>query len=379
MFEGYIKFIPLSTRYRLVAFYILPGCYFTIFEPLTVYAAKLIFLQPVKQTPMVKIGEIELGEFPLLLAPMEDVTDPPFRHVCKMFGADMVYTEFISSEGLIRDAGKSVKKLDFDNFERPVGIQIFGHDIQSMVRAAQYAETANPDLIDINYGCPVKKVVAKGAGSGILNDIPKMVKMTEAVVKAVKLPVTVKTRLGYDDSRKDIVEIAERLQDVGIKAITIHGRTRTQRYNVPADWTLIGEVKNNPAMYIPVFGNGDVNTPETAKNFKDRFGVDGIMIGRAVYGNPWIFSQIKHYLLKGEILPPPPVEERVKISIIHLQRSVIWKGERRAVLEIRKHWAGYFKNYPGFKPFKIKLMNASTLQEIKDILNEIEKFYTSVL
>ncbi len=325
---------------------------------------------------MVKIGEIELGEFPLLLAPMEDVTDPPFRYVCKMFGADMVYTEFISSEGLIRDAGKSVKKLDFEDYERPVGIQIFGHDIQSMVKAAQYAEKSNPDLIDINYGCPVKKVVAKGAGSGILNDIPKMVKMTEAVVKAVKLPVTVKTRLGYDDTHKEIVEIAEKLQDVGIKAITIHGRTRTQRYNVPADWTLIGEVKNNPRMKIPVFGNGDVDTPEKAKFYKEKYGVDGIMIGRAVYGNPWIFSQIKHYFKTGEILAAPTVAERVKISAIHLERSVQWKGERRGILEIRKHWSSYFKGYPNFKPFKMKLMNAVTLQEVKDVLREIEKYYS---
>ena len=257
-----------------------------------------------KKIDLVKIDQIELGEFPILLAPMEDVTDPPFRYVCKLFGADMMYTEFISSEGLIRDADKSVKKLDFEEFERPIGIQIFGHDIDSMVKAAQYAERANPDLIDINYGCPVRKVVAKGAGSGILNDIPKMVKMTEAVVNAVKLPVTIKTRLGYDDEHRDIVEIAERVQDVGIKAITIHGRTRTQRPRVPADWTLIGEVKNNPRMHIPVFGNGDVVDPVSAKYFKDTYGVDGLMVARAVYGNPWIFKEIKQYLETGELFRP---------------------------------------------------------------------------
>ncbi len=278
---------------------------------------------------MVKIDEIILGEFPILLAPMEDVTDPPFRYVCKMFGADIMYTEFISSEGLIRDAAKSVKKLDFDEFERPIGIQIFGHDIESMIKAAQYAERANPDLIDINYGCPVKKVVAKGAGSGILNNIPKMVKMTEAVVRSVNLPVTVKTRLGWDDDHKEIVDIAERLQDVGVKAITIHGRTRTQKPRIPADWTLIGEVKNNPRMHIPVFGNGDVVDPISAKYFKDNFGVDGLMVARGVYGNPWIFNEIKHYLKTGELLPKPDIEERLRICTIQLQKSVEWKGERR--------------------------------------------------
>lgn len=324
---------------------------------------------------MIKIGDIELGEFPILLAPMEDVTDPPFRYVCKMFGADMMYTEFISSEGLIRDAAKSVKKLDFEEFERPIGIQIFGHDIDSMIKAAQYAENANPDVIDINYGCPVRKVVAKGAGSGILNDIPKMVKMTEAVVKAVKLPVTVKTRLGYDDDHQEIVDIAERVQDVGIKAITIHGRTRTQRPRIPADWTLIGEVKNNPRMHIPVFGNGDVMDAKSAKHFKDNFGVDGLMVARGVYGNPWIFREIKHYLDTGEILPPPDIEERIRISSIQLNRSVDWKGERRGIMEIRKHWGDYFKGYPNFKPFRIKLMDAQTLDEVNSTLKEIRDFY----
>ncbi len=325
---------------------------------------------------MVSIGNIKLGEFPILLAPMEDVTDPPFRFVCKMFGVDLMYTEFISSEGLIRDAAKSVKKLDFEEIERPIGIQIFGHDIDSMVKAAQYAERANPDIIDINYGCPVKKVVAKGAGAGILNDIPKMVKMTEAVVKSVKLPVTVKTRLGYDDEHKEIVEIAEQLQDIGIQAITIHGRTRTQRPRIPADWTLIGEVKNNPRMHIPIFGNGDVVSAESAKYFKDTFGVDDLMVARGVYGNPWIFKEIKHYLASGEKLPLPDFKERIRVSTIQLEKSCEWKGERRGVLEIRKHWGDYFKGYPNFKSFRIKLMEAETESAVKKILEEARQFYS---
>jgi len=324
---------------------------------------------------MIKIGNIEIAEFPILLAPMEDVTDPPFRYVCKMFGADIMYTEFISSEGLIRDADKSVKKLDFDEFERPIGIQIFGHDIDSMVKAAQYAERANPDIIDINYGCPVRKVVSKGAGSGILNDIPKMVKMTEAVVKAVKIPVTVKTRLGYDDEHREIVDIAERVQDVGIQAITIHGRTRTQRPRIPADWTLIGEVKNNPRMHIPVFGNGDVVDARSAKYFKDNFGVDGLMVARGAYGNPWIFKEIKTYLEEGIIPELPNIEERIKISSIQLDKSVKWKGERRGILEMRKHWSDYFKGYPNFKPFRHKLMNVETHEEVLEILKEIKEYY----
>ncbi|MCF8348463.1 MAG: tRNA dihydrouridine synthase DusB [Bacteroidales bacterium] len=324
---------------------------------------------------MVKIRDIDLGSFPLLLAPMEDVTDPPFRYVCKLFGADMMYTEFISSEGLIRDAAKSVKKLDFEDFERPIGIQIFGHDIESMTKAAQYAETAQPDVIDINFGCPVRKVVAKGAGSGIMNNIPKMVEMTAAVVKAVKLPVTVKTRLGYDEDHKDIVEIAERLQDVGIEALTIHGRTRPQRSSTPADWTLIGEVKNNPRMHIPIFGNGDVVDPLSAKYFKDNFGVDGLMIARGSYGNPWIFREIKHFLANGLLLDPPSINERVRISTIQLQKSVEWKGEYRGLTEIRKHWGDYFKGYPHFKPFRIRLMEATTLPQIMQVLADIQQEY----
>ncbi len=324
---------------------------------------------------MVRIENIEVGEFPILLAPMEDVTDPPFRYVCKMFGADIMFTEFISSEGLIRDADKSVKKLDFDEFERPIGIQIFGHDIDSMVKAAQYAERAKPDIIDINYGCPVRKVVKKGAGSGILNDIPKMIKMTEAVVKAVKTPVTIKTRLGYDDEHKEIVDIAERIQDTGISAITIHGRTRTQRPRIPADWTLIGEVKNNPRMRIPVFGNGDVLDATSAKYFKDNFGVDGLMVARGVYGNPWIFREIKTYLATGQMPESPDIEERIRISSMQLAKSVDWKGERRGVLEMRKHWSDYFKGYPNFKPFRHSLMQAVSHEEVLNLLERIREFY----
>jgi nifR3 family TIM-barrel protein len=328
------------------------------------------------QKNLVKIGPIEVGEFPILLAPMEDVSDPPFRYVCKMFGADVMYTEFISSEGLIREAAKSVKKLEFTEFERPIGIQIFGHDIDSMVKAARFAEEAGPDIIDINYGCPVKKVADKGAGSGILNDIPKMVKMAAAVVNAVNIPVTVKTRLGYDNHRKDIVEIAERLQDAGIQAITIHARTRTARFSEPADWTLVGAVKKNPAMHIPIFGNGDVFTPEDAKFFKDTFQVDGIMIGRGSYGNPWIFRDIRHYLATGEKPAPPDIYERVEICRIHLERSVVWKGERVALNEIKKHYAEYFKGYPDFKHFKVSLMEAPSLDEVNHLLNEIAEVYT---
>ena len=310
-----------------------------------------------------------------MLAPMEDVSDPPFRYVCKMYGADITYTEFISSEGLIREAAKSIKKLEFTDFERPIGIQIYGHDIDSMVKAARFAEAADPDIVDINYGCPVKKVADRGAGSGILNDIPKMVRMTEAVVKSVSKPVTVKTRLGYDNHRKDIVEIAERLQDVGIKAITIHGRTRVTRSSEPADWTLIGEVVKNPRMQIPVFGNGDVFSPEIAGKFKDEYAVDWLMIGRGSYGNPWIFRDIKHYLSTGELLPPPDIHEKVKICRIHFDKSVDWKGERVAVNEMRKHYADYFKGFPNFKPFKVELMEAMTAEAVALLLKKIESFY----
>lgn len=325
---------------------------------------------------MVRIGNIEIGEFPVMLAPMEDVSDPPFRYICKMFGADVTYTEFISSEGLIREAAKSIKKLDFTDFERPIGIQIFGHDIDSMVKAAIYAEEADPDIIDINFGCPVKKVASKGAGSGILNDIPKMVRMTEAVVRAVDKPVTVKTRLGYDNERKEIVEIAERLQDVGIQAITIHARTRTMRSSEPADWTLVGEVANNPKMNIPVIGNGDIFTPQSARHFKETYHVDGLMIARGSYGNPWIFRDIKHYLSTGALLPPPDIHERVKVALTHLERSVEWKGERTAVNEMRKHYGDYFKGYSNFKPFRVELMQAGSSREVESILKQIEKEYS---
>lgn len=324
---------------------------------------------------MIRIGEIEIKEYPILLAPMEDVTDPPFRHVCKKYGADIMYTEFISSEGLIRDAEKSRKKLDFDEYERPIGIQIFGNNIDSMVKATEYAEESNPDIIDINFGCPVRKVAGKGAGSGAHKDIPKMVMMTEAVVKATRLPVTVKTRLGYDDEHKEIVDIAERIQDVGIKALTIHGRTRTMRTSQPADWTLIGEVKNNPRMHIPIFGNGDVFSPEIAFSMKEKYGVDGIMIGREAIGNPWIFRDVKHYLESKELLPPPDIRERVEICRTHLKRAVDWKGEKQAIFEMRKFYSDYFKGYPNFKPYRIQLVSLTTYEEISKVLDEVLQVY----
>ena len=324
---------------------------------------------------MLKIGNIEFDRYPLFLAPMEDVTDPPFRYVCKMFGADMVYSEFISADGLIRDAVKSVKKLDFCEFERPFGVQIFGNAVDPMVEAARYAETAHPDVIDINFGCPVKKIASKGAGSGIMNDIPKMIAITKAVVEAVKTPVTVKTRLGYDDEHREIVEIAERLQDVGIAALTIHGRLRTTKYSEPADWTLIGKVKNNPRMTIPIIGNGDVVDGPSAKHFRDTYGVDGLMIGRATYGNPWIFEQIRKYLDLGEIVSEPDVAERIRIARIHFERSMEWKNEYTAVIEIRKHWTNYFKGLSHFKPFKMRLMEVKTADEVRQLLDEIGKYY----
>src|SRR6185369_9587880 len=284
---------------------------------------------------MVKIGKISLGDFPLLLAPMEDVSDPPFRYVCKQHGADLMYTEFISSEGLIRDAAKSRMKLDIFEYERPIGIQLFGGDIEHMREAALIAEQAQPDLVDINYGCPVKAVACKGAGAALLQDIPKMVSMTAEIVKAVKLPVTVKTRLGWDDNTKNIVEVAERLQDIGISALSIHGRTRKQMYKGPADWTLIAAVKNNPRMKIPIFGNGDVDSPEKALEYKNRYGVDGIMIGRASIGAPWVFNQIKHFMRTGEMLPAPGVEERVRVCREHFNFSIRWKGDRLGIFEMR--------------------------------------------
>lgn len=321
---------------------------------------------------MVKIRDIELGEFPLLLAPMEDVSDPPFRALCKQHGADLMYTEFISSEGLIRDAAKSVQKLDIFEYERPIGIQIFGYEIESMRQATEITEAANPDIIDINYGCPVKKVACKGAGAGILQDIPKMVKMTEEIVKTTKLPVTVKTRLGWDENSKYIVEVAERLQDVGIEAISIHGRTRKQMYKGEADWSLIAEVKNNPRIHIPVFGNGDIDTPEKAQEYKDRYNVDGIMIGRASIGYPWIFNEIKHFLATGQHLDKPGIIERVNAARQHLDMSVKWKGETLGIAEMKRHYTNYFKGISHFKDYRTRLVTSFDLMEIERILKEIE-------
>ena len=328
---------------------------------------------------MVKIGTIELGEFPLLLAPMEDVSDPPFRAVCKRGGADLMYTEFISSEGLIRHAAKSKQKLDIFEYERPIGIQLFGGAIESMVEAAQIATEANPDLIDINYGCPVKAVACRGAGAALLQDIPKMVKMTEEIVKATHLPVTVKTRLGWDDNTKNIKEVAERLQDIGIKALTVHGRTRVQMYKGSADWTLIGEIKNNPRIQIPIFGNGDIDSPEKAIEYKNRYGVDGVMIGRASIGYPWIFNEIKHFLKTGTHLPPPDLAERVDVTLKHLEFSVRWKGEKLGVLEMRRHYASYFKGFPDFKPYRTRLVEANTSVEVNEILNELANHYVELV
>ena len=327
---------------------------------------------------MVKIANIELGDFPLLLAPMEDVSDPPFRLVCKQNGADLMYTEFISSEGLIRDAAKSVMKLDIFEYERPIGIQLFGSDIESMKEAAIIADEANPDLIDINYGCPVKAVACKGAGAALLQDIPKMVEMTAAIVKAVKRPVTVKTRLGWDDSTKNIVDVAERLQDIGISALSIHGRTRSQMYKGPADWTLIGAVKNNQRMKIPIFGNGDVDSPETAVRMKNTYGVDGVMIGRATIGYPWIFNEIKHYLKTGEKLAPPTISQRVDVCKQHLDFSIKWKGDFTGIVEMRRHYANYFKGLDHFKEYRMKLVTTNSYEEILQTLEEVRERYVLI-
>lgn len=324
---------------------------------------------------MVKIADIELGEFPLLLAPMEDVSDPPFRALCKRFGADMMYTEFISSEGLIRDAAKSIQKLDIYEDERPVGIQIFGSELESMREAAEIVEKTNPDVLDINFGCPVKKVAGKGAGAGILRDIPKMVMLTKAIVESTQLPVTVKTRLGWDEDTKYILEVAERLQDVGIKAISIHGRTRRQMYKGNADWTLIGEVKNNPRMHIPVFGNGDVDTPEKAVEMKNRYGIDGVMIGRASIGYPWIFREIKHFMEHGEHLAGPTMQERVEVCREHLKRAIKWKGERLGLVETRRHYSNYFKGVPNFKEHRMTLVTSESSAEVFDKLDEIDQLF----
>ena len=327
---------------------------------------------------MVKIGNLEIAEFPLLLAPMEDVSDPPFRAVCKENGADLMYTEFISSEGLIRDAAKSVEKLDIYDYERPIGIQIFGDKIDSMRQAAAIAEEANPELIDINYGCPVKKVACKGAGAGILLDIPKMQEMTGEIVKAVQKPVTVKTRLGWDDSTIRIVEVAKRLQDVGIAALTIHGRTRKQMYKGVADWTKIAEVKNHPDIHIPIFGNGDIDSPEKAVEYKEKYGIDGIMIGRAAIGYPWIFNEIKHYMATGEHLPKPTLEERVRVAKKHLSFSVEWKGELKGIFEMRRHYTNYFRGIPNFKPFRTRLVETDSYEELQATLDEVASVFAEV-
>ncbi len=321
------------------------------------------------------IGSVKFGDFPLFLAPMEDVSDPPFRALCKEQGCDMMYTEFVSVEGLIRDAEKSVQKLDIYPEERPIGVQIFGAEIDSMMRAAEIVEEAGPEVLDINYGCPVKKVVCKNAGAGILRDIDAMVELTSAVVKATNLPVTVKTRLGWDDDTKYIVEVAERLQDVGIHAISIHGRTRQQMYKGEADWNLIAEVKNNPRIHIPVIGNGDIDSPQKAVEYKNKYGVDGIMIGRASIGNPWIFREIKHFVATGELLPPPTVEERVEAARQHLTHSIQWKGEKLGVLEMRRHYTNYFKGFPNIKTYRSRLVTSDYTSELYDTLSEIQAVY----
>ncbi|MHC8948531.1 tRNA dihydrouridine synthase DusB [Sphingobacterium hungaricum] len=321
----------------------------------------------------VKIGEhIDLGEFPLLLAPMEDVSDPPFRFVCKQNGVDMMYTEFISSEGLIRDAAKSRKKLDIFEYERPIGIQIFGSEIESMRGATEISSQAGPDLIDINYGCPVKNVACRGAGASLLQDIDKMVAMTKAVIESTNLPVTVKTRLGWDDSTKNVDEVAERLQDIGIKALSIHGRTRAQMYKGEADWTMIRDIKKNPRIHIPIFGNGDVDSVDKAAAWRKEYAVDGIMIGRASIGYPWIFREIKHFFATGERLEGPTIEERVEVCRTHLTKSIEWKGDKLGIFEMRRHYSNYFKGIPDFKEYRMKLVTLQTIEEIQEVLEEIK-------
>ncbi len=326
----------------------------------------------------VKIGNIDLGEFPLLLAPMEDVSDPPFRYVCKQNGVDMLYTEFISSEGLIRAAAKSRQKLDIFEYERPIGIQIFGSDIQSMREATEIATLAKPDLIDINYGCPVKNVACRGAGASLLQDIDRMVAMTKAVVESTHLPVTVKTRLGWDDNTKNVYEVAERLQDVGIQALSIHGRTRSQMYKGHADWTLIKQIKRNPRIQIPIFGNGDVDSVQKAMDWRLEYEVDGIMIGRAAIGYPWIFREIKHYFATGELLPGPSIQERVEVCKTHLEKSIAWKGDKVGIFEMRRHYSNYFKGIPNFKEYRMRLVTLENVQEIYEVLEEVEDQFGAV-
>jgi len=327
---------------------------------------------------VINIDQIALPDFPLLLAPMEDVSDPPFRAVCKEHGADLMYTEFISSEGLIRDAIKSRQKLDIYDYERPIGIQIFGGDEDAMTLSARIVEATGPDLVDINFGCPVKKVVCKGAGAGILKDLPKMISLTKAVVDSVKIPVTVKTRLGWDHDSKNIIEVAERLQDVGIKALSIHGRTRAQMYKGEADWSLIAQVKNNPRMHIPIFGNGDIDTPQKALEYKNRYEVDGVMIGRAAIGYPWIFDEIKHYVKTGEIRKVPGIEERIIVIRKHLMHSLRWKGPKLGILEMRPHYANYLKGLSHIKEFRMQLVHADSLDQIESIFASMADYYTTL-
>ena len=322
--------------------------------------------------PVVNIGpNIQLPDFPLLLAPMEDVSDPPFRAVCKANGADLMYTEFISSEGLIRAAAKSRQKLDVFDYERPIGIQLFGSDVATMGECAAISTAAGPDLIDINYGCPVKQVACRGAGAALLRDVPKMVAMTAAVIQNTHLPVTVKTRLGWDEGTKNVEDVAERLQDIGIAALTVHGRTRVQLYKGEADWRLIARIKDNPRIRIPIFGNGDITTPEKALEYRNRYGVDGVMVGRASIGYPWIFREIKHYVATGALLAPPTLEERVAMCRMHFERSIEWKGPRAGVFEMRRHYAHYFRGLDGAKAWRTRLVDAETPGAIQEIMAEI--------
>lgn len=326
---------------------------------------------------MVKIGSVEIGAFPLLLAPMEDVSDPPFRALCKAQGADMMYTEFISSDGLVYEAKSSLQKLEIFDYERPIGIQYFGGQVDSMIKAAAIVEAANPDVIDINYGCPVAKVACKMAGAGLLQDVPKMIALTKAVIDSTQKPVTVKTRLGWDESSINIIEVAERLQDIGVQAITIHARTRKQLYKGEADWSWIAKVKENPRMHIPIFGNGDVDSPQRAQEYRNRYGVDGIMIGRASIGYPWIFREIKHYFATGALLDPPSVQERVDAARQHLQHSIEWKGEKLGIVEMRRHYTNYFRGFPDIKPYRSQLVTMNEANALFAVLDEIELVYSN--
>lgn len=325
---------------------------------------------------MIKIGNIELPDFPLLLAPMEDVSDPPYRRLCKMHGADLMYSEFISSEGLIRDAMKSKKKLDIFDYERPVGIQIFGGDEEAMALSAKIVDAVQPDLVDINFGCPVKKVVCKGAGAGVLKDIDLMIRLTKAVVRSTDLPVTVKTRLGWDTSTINIMEVAERLQDCGIKALSIHARTRSQMYKGEADWSYISKVKNNPNIEIPIFGNGDIKSPEKALEYKEKYDCDGVMIGRGAIGYPWIFNEVKHFFATGEKLPEPTVAQRLEAVRQHAEWSAEWKGEKLGLIEMRQHYGNYFRGIPHFKEFRVKFLEVFTLAEMDEVIAQTEEFYS---